>query len=94
MVNVFKPGMGAEAIKNMLMEMDLEKLAQELRIELKEVSGQRKIRAIRRLEVVEAFLVSRNKPEWMVMDVVPVILTGIAPNGSTGRGPFCYIRPE
>lgn len=84
----FQAGMGAEAIKNMLMEMELEKLAQELRIELKEVSGQRKIRAIRRLEVVEAFLASKNKPEWMVLDVVPVIPPELRPMVQLDGGRF------
>ncbi|MEL7567199.1 MAG: DNA-directed RNA polymerase subunit beta' [Dehalobacterium sp.] len=84
----FQAGMGAEAIKVMLMEMDLEKLAQELRAELKEVSGQRKIRAIRRLEVVEAFLVSNNKPEWMILDVVPVIPPELRPMVQLDGGRF------
>ncbi|ATW27109.1 DNA-directed RNA polymerase subunit beta' [Candidatus Formimonas warabiya] len=84
----FQAGMGAEAIKAMLMEMELEKLAQELRTELKEVSGQRKIRAIRRLEVVEAFLISNNKPEWMVLDVVPVIPPELRPMVQLDGGRF------
>ena len=84
----FQAGMGAEAIKNMLMEMDLEKLAHELRSELKEVSGQRKIRAIRRLEVVEAFIVSHNRPEWMILDVVPVIPPELRPMVQLDGGRF------
>ena len=69
----FKVGMGATAIKALLEEIDLSALTAELRAELKEVSGQRKIRAVRRLEVCEAFLKSGNRPEWMILDVVPVI---------------------
>ena len=69
----FDAGMGAESIKKILQAVDLEALNAELRAELKEVSGQRKVKAIRRLEVVEAFLQSGNRPEWMILDVVPVI---------------------
>jgi DNA-directed RNA polymerase subunit beta' len=84
----FQAGMGAEAIKAMLEEMDLEKLAEELRTELKEVSGQRKIRAIRRLEVVEAFYHSGNKPQWMVLDVIPVIPPELRPMVQLDGGRF------
>jgi len=84
----FQAGMGAEAIKAMLVEMDLEKLAYELRLELKEVSGQRKVRAIRRLGVVEAFLNSGNRPEWMVLDVVPVIPPELRPMVQLDGGRF------
>ncbi len=86
--NLFKAGMGAEAIKKLLEEIDLEKLAKELRQELKEVSGQRKIRAIRRLEVVEAFRKSGNRPEWMVMDVIPVIPPELRPMVQLDGGRF------
>ena len=84
----FQAGMGAEAIKEMLQEMDMEQLAEELRIEFNEVSGQRRIRAIRRLEVVEAFLLSGNRPEWMVMDVVPVIPPELRPMVQLDGGRF------
>lgn len=77
--SAFKVGMGAEVVKKLLDELDLEKMSTELRQELKEVSGQRKIRAIRRLEVVEAFRKSGNKPGWMIMDVVPVIPPELRP---------------
>lgn len=86
--NRFRANMGAEAIKELLVEMDLEKLNEELRIELKEVSGQRKIRAIRRLEVVEAFKESGNRPEWMIMDVVPVIPPELRPMVQLDGGRF------
>lgn len=86
--NRFKAGMGAEAIKELLQEMDLDKLNDELRVELKEVSGQRKIRAIRRLEVVESFKASGNRPEWMIMDVVPVIPPELRPMVQLDGGRF------
>lgn len=84
----FKAGMGAEAVKKLLEDLDLEKLSVELRNELKTVSGQRKIRAIRRLEVVEAFRKSGNRPEWMIMDVVPVIPPDLRPMVQLDGGRF------
>lgn len=84
----FEAGMGAEAIKLLLDEMDLEKLNEELRAELKEVSGQRKIRAIRRLEVVEAFKKSGNSPTWMILDVIPVIPPELRPMVQLDGGRF------
>ncbi len=86
--NTFKAGMGAESVKKLLDEMDLEALSKELRTELKEVSGQRKIRAIRRLEVIEAFRKSGNKPEWMVLDVIPVIPPELRPMVQLDGGRF------
>lgn len=86
--NRFEASMGAEAIKKLLIEMDLQKLDDELRAELREVSGQRKIRAIRRLEVVEAFLQSGNAPEWMILDVVPVIPPELRPMVQLDGGRF------
>jgi DNA-directed RNA polymerase subunit beta' len=84
----FKAGMGAEAVKKLLQDLDLEKLSAELRNELKTVSGQRKIRAIRRLEVVEAFRKSGNRPEWMIMDVIPVIPPDLRPMVQLDGGRF------
>ncbi len=84
----FKAGMGAEAIKKLLEEIDLEELARELRQELKEVTGQRKIRAIRRLEVVEAFRKSGNRPEWMILEVIPVIPPELRPMVQLDGGRF------
>ena len=84
----FKTGMGAEAIKELLTELDLEKMSRELRQELKEVSGQRRVRAIRRLEVVEAFRKSGNDPSWMIMDVVPVIPPELRPMVQLDGGRF------
>lgn len=84
----FKAGMGAESIKQLLEEIDLDELGRELRQELHEVTGQRKIRAIRRLEVVEAFRASGNSPEWMIMDVVPVIPPELRPMVQLDGGRF------
>ena len=80
--------MGAESIKQLLEEIDLDELGRELRQELHEVTGQRKIRAIRRLEVVEAFRASGNSPEWMIMDVVPVIPPELRPMVQLDGGRF------
>jgi len=84
----FKAKMGAEAIKNLLEEIDLEQFSAELRKEVKEVTGQRRIRAIRRLEVVEAFRKSGNRPEWMIMDVIPVIPPDLRPMVQLDGGRF------
>ncbi|SHK00237.1 DNA-directed RNA polymerase subunit beta' [Propionispora hippei] len=86
--SAFKVGMGAEAIKKLLAELELDKLSKDLRQELKEVSGQRKVRAIRRLEVVEAFKKSGNHPDWMIMDVVPVIPPELRPMVQLDGGRF------
>ena len=80
--------MGAEAIKELLCELDLESLNDELRAELETATGQRKIRAVRRLEVVEAFRQSGNRPEWMIMDVVPVIPPELRPMVQLDGGRF------
>jgi len=84
----FQAGMGAEAVKQLLQEIDLEALTQELRAELKEVSGQRRVRAIRRLEVSEAFRKSGNFPEWMVLEVIPVIPPELRPMVQLDGGRF------
>jgi len=86
--NNFRAGMGAESIKELLMEIDLDALAKELRNELEESSGQKKIRAIKRLEVVEAFRQSGNRPEWMILDVVPVIPPELRPMVQLDGGRF------
>ncbi len=86
--NRFRAGMGAEAIKELLQELDLEKLSKELRAELDDVSGQKRIRSIKRLEVVEAFRGSSNRPEWMIMDVVPVIPPELRPMVQLDGGRF------
>ena len=84
----FRAGMGAEAVKKLLVEINLEEMARELRQELKDVTGQRKIRAIRRLEVVEAFRKSGNRPEWMILDVVPAIPPELRPMVQLDGGRF------
>ena len=76
----FRAGMGAEAIKELLKEIDLDALADELRAELETTSaGQKQIKLLRRLDVVEAFRQSGNRPEWMILDVIPVIPPDIRP---------------
>ncbi|MGI5963689.1 MAG: DNA-directed RNA polymerase subunit beta' [Lawsonibacter sp.] len=75
----FDAGMGAEAVKKLLQQIDLEELSQQLRAELKDASGQKKARIVKRLEVVDAFRISGNKPEWMIIDVLPVIPPEIRP---------------
>ena len=75
----FVAEMGAEAIKKLLMEIDVEELSKQLKEELAKASGQKKIRIIKRLEIVEAFRKSGNRPEWMILDVVPVLPPEIRP---------------
>jgi len=86
--NKFKAGMGAESIKELLQEIDLEKLSKELKAEIRESTGQKRVRAIRRLEVVQAFLDSGNKPEWMILDVIPVIPPDLRPMVQLDGGRF------
>jgi DNA-directed RNA polymerase subunit beta' len=84
----FKAAIGAEAIRELLQEIDLEALSKELYKELAEASGQKKIRIIKRLEVVEAFRQSSNRPDWMVLDVIPVIPPEIRPMVQLDGGRF------
>ena len=84
----FRAGMGAEAIKELLQELDLDQLSKELTAELRESSGQKRLRIIKRLEVVESFRLSHNRPEWMIMDVVPVIPPEIRPMVQLDGGRF------
>ena len=84
----FKAGMGAEAVKALLADVDLDALANELREELNSNSGQKRAKALKRLEVVEAFRQSGNKPEWMILDVVPVIPPEIRPMVQLDGGRF------
>lgn len=86
--NTFRVGMGAEAIKELLEELDLDRMSETLRKEVRTTSGQKKIRAIRRLEVVEAFRKSGNKPSWMILDVVPVIPPELRPMVQLDGGRF------
>ncbi len=84
----FSAGMGAEAIKNLLSQIDCEQLSQELRAELATASGQKKAKIVKRLEVVESFRQSGNRPEWMIIDVLPVIPPEIRPMVQLDGGRF------
>ena len=84
----FKAEMGAEAVKKLLDEINLENLSKELRGELKNATGQRRVRAIRRLEVVEAFKASSNRPSWMILDTIPVLPPDLRPMVQLDGGRF------
>ena len=84
----FRVGMGAESVKELLQAIDLEKESAELKAGLKEASGQKRARIIKRLEVVEAFRESGNKPEWMILDAVPVIPPDLRPMVQLDGGRF------
>ena len=84
----FDAGMGAEAVKKLLQQIDLEQLSKQLHAELKDASGQKKARIVKRLEVVDAFRISGNKPEWMIIDVLPVIPPEIRPMVQLDGGRF------
>ena len=86
--NAFRVGMGAEAIQELLQAIDLEKDSAELKAELEDATGQKRARIIKRLEVVEAFRESGNKPEWMIMTVVPVIPPDLRPMVQLDGGRF------
>ena len=85
---VFRAGMGAEAIKEMLQELDVEELYHELREGVKTLTGQKRTKAVKRLEVVNAFRTSGNLPEWMVLDVIPVIPPELRPMVQLDGGRF------
>ena len=86
--NDFRVGMGAEAVKELLAEIDIEQLSKQLKDELQNASGQKKTKIIKRLEVVEAFRISGNKPEWMILDVIPIIPPEIRPMVQLDGGRF------
>ena len=86
--NTFEVGMGAEAVKKLLQRIDLEKESKMLRDDLKDSTGQKRVRTIRRLEVVEAFRKSGNKPEWMILDAIPVIPPDLRPMVQLDGGRF------
>ena len=77
--NDFKVGMGAEAIKTLLAEVDLEKEVAELKVQIEKTQGQKKLSLIKRLDCLNSFLESGNKPEWMILDVLPVIPPDLRP---------------
>ena len=86
--NKFKAAMGAEAIKELLMNIDLDELSKDLKEKLASATGQKKIRIVRRLEVVEALRASGNRPEWMILDVIPVIPPDLRPMVQLDGGRF------
>lgn len=84
----FVAGMGAEAIKELLKELDLDQLSKEVKEELKTAAGQKRAKLLKRLEVIESFRQSGNKPEWMILDVIPVIPPDIRPMVQLDGGRF------
>ena len=84
----FKAGMGAEAIKELLAGIDLDQLSDELKEELETASSQRRVKLLKRLEVVESFRISGNRPEWMILDVIPVIPPELRPMVQLEGGRF------
>ena len=85
---LFRADLGAAAVRDLLKEIDLDQLCRELRQEIRETSGPKRARAIKRLEVAEAFRKSRNRPEWMILDVVPVIPPELRPMVQLDGGRF------
>ncbi|MBS2035296.1 DNA-directed RNA polymerase subunit beta', partial [bacterium] len=86
--NSFRAGMGAEAVKEMLSEIEVNSLHEQLKEDLKTFQGQKRTKAIKRLEVVEAFRKSKNSPEWMILDVIPVIPPELRPMVQLDGGRF------
>ncbi|MGI6205128.1 MAG: DNA-directed RNA polymerase subunit beta' [Anaerovoracaceae bacterium] len=86
--DVFKAGMGAEAIRKLMLDIDLDELCKDLREKLKNATGQKRIKIVRRLEVVEALRSSGNKPEWMILEVIPVIPPDLRPMVQLDGGRF------
>ena len=84
----FDAGMGAEAVKKLLQQLDIEALSVEIKEELEKATGQKKAKLLKRLDVVEAFRTSGNKPEWMILDVLPVIPPDIRPMVQLDGGRF------
>ena len=84
----FVAEMGAEAIKKLLMDIDLEKESVELKSQLRTTTGQKRVRIIKRLEVIEAFRLSENNPEWMILDVIPVLPPDLRPMIQLDGGRF------
>ena len=84
----FRAAMGAQAVRELLANIDLEELSKDMREKLKDATGQKKVRIVRRLEVVEALRLSNNKPEWMVLEVIPVIPPDLRPMVQLDGGRF------
>ncbi|MGB9618855.1 MAG: DNA-directed RNA polymerase subunit beta', partial [Armatimonadota bacterium] len=88
MSGVFRAGLGGAAVKELLAEIDLEKLRRDLRKEIQQTTGPKRARAIKRLEIVEAFINSRSRPEWMILDCIPVISPELRPMVQLDGGRF------
>ena len=86
--NTFEAAMGAEAVKQLLMDIDLEKESVELKAQLEDTAGQKRVRIIKKLEVIESFRISGNRPEWMILDAIPVIPPDIRPMVQLDGGRF------
>ena len=86
--NKFKAAMGAEAIRELLANIDLDELSKDLRDKLVNATGQKKVRIVRRLEVIEALRMSGNRPEWMILEVIPVIPPDLRPMVQLDGGRF------
>ncbi len=86
--DAFRAGMGAEAIKELLAEVDLEELSKDLKEKLRDATGPKKVKIIKRLEIVEAFRKSGNRPEWMILDTIPVLPADIRPMVQLDGGRF------
>ena len=86
--NDFKAAMGAEAIKELLKDIDFDKLLEELKEEISNSKGQKRVKAVRRYDVAKAFATSGNKPEWMILDVIPVVPPDIRPMVQLDGGRF------
>jgi len=86
--NTFRVGMGAEVVKELLRDIDLEKESKELKIAIKDSVGQKRVRFIKKLEVIEAFRISGNKPEWMILDCIPVMPPDLRPMVQLDGGRF------
>ncbi len=95
MTGLVEAGLGGGAIKELLAEIDLEKLARETaHRRYRQTQGPKRARAIKRLEVAEAFISSKSRPEWMILDCSPGHLAGAAADGPARRRPVRHIRPE
>ena len=88
LTDVFTAGMGGAAVRGLLSEIDLEKLSRELRKEISQTTGPKRTRAIKRLEVSEAFMISKSRPEWMILDCIPVISPELRPMVQLDGGRF------
>ena len=94
LVGLVRANIGGDAIKELLHRVDLDRLARELRQEIIMTQSQRRARAIKRLEVVEALISSRSRPEWMILDVVPVISPELRPDGAARRRTLRHVGPQ